>query len=157
VLSKRANTGKGGAAQQNVAHSTGERQVMSLVFIASLVALARRRAELPTILKDVEGGSYPMVMDSPFGQLGEEFRSGIANWIPQLAPQVIILVSSTQYRGEVEKELDQTGRVGKRYLLTYHAPTKRPEATETILIGGKRHRHYFENPVECTEVKEIEA
>jgi DNA sulfur modification protein DndD len=157
VLTKKMSGGKNGPVHLNVAHSTGERQVMSLVFIASLVALARRREELPTILKDVEGGSYPMVMDSPFGQLGDEFRAGISNWIPQLAPQVIILVSSSQYRGEVERELNQTGRVGKRFLLAYHAPTKRPEANETITIGGKRLKQYFQNDVEFTEIKEIEA
>lgn len=157
VLSKKTGGGRNGGGVLNVAHSTGERQVMSLVFIASLVALARRREELPTILKDVEGGSYPMVMDSPFGQLGDEFRAGISNWIPQLAPQVIILVSSSQYRGEVERELVQTGRVGKRYLLAYHAPTKRPEANETITIGGKRLKQYFQNDVEFTEIKEIEV
>jgi DNA sulfur modification protein DndD len=157
VLTKKTNGGRGGLTRLNVAHSTGERQVMSLVFIASLVALARRREELPTILKDVEGGSYPMVMDSPFGQLGDEFRAGISNWIPQLAPQVIILVSSSQYRGEVERELTKTGRVGKRYLLAYHAPTKRPEANEAITIGGKRVRQYFQSEVEYTEIKEIEV
>jgi DNA sulfur modification protein DndD len=157
VLTKKTGAGKNGPPNLNVAHSTGERQVMSLVFIASLVALARRREELPTILKDVEGGSYPMVMDSPFGQLGDEFRAGISNWIPQLAPQVVILVSSSQYRGEVERELNQTGRVGKRYLLTYHAPTKRPEANETISIGGKRLKQYFQNDVEFTDIKEIEV
>ena len=71
--------------------------------------------------------------------------------------QVIILVSSSQYRGEVERELNQTGRVGKRFLLAYHAPTKRPEANETITIGGKRLKQYFQNDVEFTEIKEIEA
>ena len=86
-----------------------------------------------------------------------EFRAGIASWIPQLAPQVIILVTPTQYRGEVEQELEKSGRVGTRYLLTYHAPTKRPDASETVTIGGKRHRQYFENETEFTEVKEIEA
>jgi len=156
VLSKKTGGGRDGSVQLNVAHSTGERQIMSLVFIASLVALARRREELPTILKGLEGGSYPMFMDSPFGQLGDELRAGIANWIPQLAPQVVILVSSSQYRGEVEKKLTEIDRVGKRYLLAYHAPTKRPEAAEMITIGGKRLRQYFQNEVEFTEIKEID-
>jgi len=156
-LKKSTDTEGEGTIETSVAHSTGERQVMSLVFIGSLVALARRREEVPSILNDIEGGSYPMVMDSPFGQLGDEFRGGIANWIPQLAPQVVILVSSSQYRGEVESELSKSGRTGKRYFLAYHAPSKREDAKETITIGGKRIKQYFQNKVEFTEIKEIEA
>jgi DNA sulfur modification protein DndD len=140
----------------DVAQSTGQRQVTSLVFIASLVALARRRAEIPTILKDVEGGEYPMVMDSPFGQLGEEFRSGVAKWIPNLAPQVILLVSSTQYKGRVDEILTEQDRVGRRYILTYHGPKKREEAASSISIKNKRYRQYFESNTEKTEIKEIE-
>src|SRR5574337_1188979 len=48
----------------DVALSTGERTVTSLVFIASLVALAKRRSEIPTILKDVSGSAYPVAIDS---------------------------------------------------------------------------------------------
>lgn len=140
----------------DVAHSQGQRQVTSLVFIASLVALASRRQEIPTILKGVEGGNYPMVMDSPFGQLGDEFRSGVARWIPGLAPQVVIMVSSSQYRGEVERELDESRRVGRRYMLCYHGPAKRKEAATRISIGGKSYVQYREGRIEFTEVKEID-
>jgi DNA sulfur modification protein DndD len=139
-----------------VAKSTGQGQITSLVFIASLVSLARRRGEIPTILKDLEGGEYPMVMDSPFGQLGDEFRAGVAKWIPTLAPQVIVFVSSSQYKGKVEEMLNEGGRVGRRYLLAYHGPTKRSEAAASITLGGKRFTQYYKNDVEFTELKEIE-
>jgi len=144
------------SGELDVAHSQGQRQVTSLVFIASLVALASRRQEIPTILKGVEGGNYPMVMDSPFGQLGDEFRAGVARWIPGLAPQVVIMVSSSQYRGEVERELDESLRVGRRYMLCYHGPAKRKEAATRITIGGKTYTQYRESQIEFTEVKEIE-
>lgn len=140
----------------DVAKSTGQGQVTSLVFIASLVALARRRGEIPTILKDLEGGEYPMVMDSPFGQLGDEFRAGVAKWIPTLAPQVVVFVSSSQYKGNVEEMLNEGGRVGRRYLLAYHGPTKRSEAAASISLGGKRFTQYYKHDVEFTELKEIE-
>lgn len=140
----------------DVAHSQGQRQVTSLVFIASLVALARRRSEIPTILKGLEGGEYPMVMDSPFGQLGEEFRTGVARWVPELAPQVVILVSSSQYRGAVEAALTATNCIGRRYMLCYHGPTKRKEAATRITIAGKTFVQYKEGQIEFTEIKELE-
>ena len=141
----------------DVAQSTGQRQITSLVFIASLVALASRRAELPMILKPAEGGDYPMVMDSPFGQLGEEFRSGVAEWIPNLAPQVILFLSSTQYKGKVDEVLTEKSRVGRRYLLAYHGPRKREEAAASIMLNGKRHKQYYESEVERTQIKDMEV
>jgi DNA sulfur modification protein DndD len=154
-LKKRVGIGDTGEVI-DVAKSTGQGQVTSLVFIASLVALARRRSEIPTILKDVEGGEYPMVMDSPFGQLGDEFRAGVAKWIPTLAPQVIIFVSSSQYKGKVEEMLNEGGKVGQRYILAYYGPSKRTEAASSITLGGKRFTQYFKSDVECTEIKDIE-
>jgi DNA sulfur modification protein DndD len=76
----------------DAALSTGERTVTSLVFIASLLSLAQKRAEIPTILDGLTGASYPVAIDSPFGSLSI-FRHGIARYIPELAPQVILFVS----------------------------------------------------------------
>jgi DNA sulfur modification protein DndD len=140
----------------NVAKSSGQGQITSLVFIASLVALARRRAAIPTILKDLEGGDYPMVMDSPFGQLGQDFQAGVAKWIPTLAPQVVVFVSSSQYKGKVEEMLNDGRRVGRRYMLAYHGPTKRSEAAASIVLGSKQFTQYFHCESEYTEIREIE-
>ena len=148
--------GSSGLIQVDVATSTGQRQVMSLVFIASLVALAQRRNEIPTILKDLHGGDYPLVMDSPFGQLGDEFRAAIAKHVPALAPQTIVLVSSSQYKGDVERELGESSRVGRRYVLRYHAPSKREDAPDSISLGGKRITIFKKDEAEHTQVLEVE-
>jgi DNA sulfur modification protein DndD len=140
-----------------VAPSTGERQVTSLVFIASLVSLAKRRAEIPTILKGLSGAEYPMVMDSPFGQLGTYFREGVAQWIPSLAPQVVIFVSSTQYEGPVAEVLRKERRVGKRYYLCYHGPKLAENARPELVVDGKRLEQYVEADEEQTEIRELEA
>jgi DNA sulfur modification protein DndD len=148
--------GSSGLVQVDVATSTGQRQVMSLVFIASLVALAQRRNEIPTILKDLHGGDYPLVMDSPFGQLGDEFRAAIAKHVPALAPQAIVLVSTSQYKGDVEHELGESSRVGKRYILRYHAPSKRDDARETITLAGKKTVIFKKDETEHTQIQEVE-
>ena len=142
---------------REVALSQGQRQVTSLVFIASLVALARRRAEIPTILRGVTGSEYPLVMDSPFGQLSQ-FRPGVARWIPELAPQVIIFVSSTQFEGSVETELKNSKRIGKRYYLAYHGPHIHAEAKREITLGRSKVTVYHqEKKEEFTEIQELES
>jgi DNA sulfur modification protein DndD len=158
-IRKNVSTGDGlsGKESIDVALSTGERTVMSLVFIASLVALAKRRSEIPTILKDVSGSAYPIAIDSPFGSLSV-FRSGVARHIPELAPQVLLLVSPEQYNGQVELELNKSGRVGKRYYLTYHGPTLPERATQDLHINGQALQQYFpEQNAEFSELVELSA
>ncbi len=139
----------------DVALSTGQRQVTSLVFIASLLALARRRSEIPTIVKGLSGSEYPLVTDSPFGQLSI-FRRGVAKWVPDLAPQVVLLVSPRQYDGDVQEALEEGGRIGKRYYLVYHGPSTslREGAQPELSVGSLKLKQYYEATEEYTEVRE---
>jgi DNA sulfur modification protein DndD len=98
--------------------STGENQVTSLCFISSIVNSAKERASKSGVFQ--KGGIYPIVMDSPFGALDPEYRQKVATFIPALADQVIVMVSKSQWRGEVESELSK--RLGKQYTLKYHKP-----------------------------------
>ena len=138
----------------DAALSTGERTVTSLVFIASLVALAKKRSEIPTILRDLAGSAFPVAIDSPFGSLSI-FRSGVARYIPELAPQVILFVSPEQYNGQVEAALNESGRVGKRYYLSYNGPTMPDRANPELVVNGQKIQQYFQNDTE--EYTEIMA
>ncbi len=142
--------------EMDVALSTGERTVTSLVFIASLVALAKRRSEIPTILRGASGSAYPVAIDSPFGSLSI-FREGVARNIPELAPQVLLLVSPEQYNGQVERALDDAGRVGKRYYLAYHGPTIPDRANPDLVVNGQQIQQYFPSErEEFTEILELD-
>ncbi len=145
------------ATTMDVALSTGERTVTSLVFIASLVALAKKRSEIPTILRGLSGSAYPVVIDSPFGSLSI-FREGVARDIPELAPQVLLLVSPEQYNGAVERALNESGRVGKRYYLAYHGQTIPDRASPELIVNGQRIQQYLPTERdEFTELCEVEA
>lgn len=93
--------------------STGENQIMSLCFIGSIVSLAKEKHAEKGSQGYYEGGLFPIVMDSPFGALDDDYREKIANVIPELAEQVIVLVSSSQWNGKVEQEL--ASQVGEEW------------------------------------------
>lgn len=153
-IRKRVAGGDGGVdpVEIDAALSTGERTVTSLVFIASLLSLARRRSEIPTILRDLAGSTFPIAIDSPFGSLSI-FREGVAKYIPELAPQVVLFVSPKQYDGEVEAVLTSSGRIGKRYYLTYYGPAMPEKASPELIVDGQRIQQYF--PLETDEYTEI--
>ena len=80
-----------------------------------------------------DSSTFPIVMDSPFGSLDEIYRRQVAKSIPQLANQLIVLVTNTQWRGEVAEEMKNY--IGKEYILVYNSP--KPDCQEDFLkIGG---------------------
>lgn len=141
---------------EDVNSSTGQIQVKMLVFIASLIHLASERSKIPTILRGLSGSEYPLVADAPYGNISV-FRKGICKWLPNLAPQVAIMLSPGQYEGDAEKTFTAEGRVGKNYYLAYHGPkNKLRENTQNFInVNGKKYQQYFEAAEEYTEVREI--
>jgi len=133
---------KVGDHDQKVAEkSTGENQVASLSFISSLVSICKDNYESQKN-KFLKGGIYPIVMDSPYGTLDSDYRRLVARTIPELADQIIVMLSSTQWGTEVEQEL--APRIGKEYTLVYHTPHPKKE-TDIVIKSDK---------YEYTEIKE---
>jgi DNA sulfur modification protein DndD len=137
-----------------VAASQGESQVLSLCFIGAMIDIARgyqaRRERLP----GPASATYPLVMDSPFGSLGQTYRRQVADHITKLADQVLVMVTNTQWRGEVENSL--VGRIGKSYVLAYYT-TKDEFPTESVSLGGKSYELIRRSPrdYEYTVIEEV--
>ena len=93
--------------EASVAASTGENQILSLSFIASIIDRVREWSEKRKMLMVPDSSNFPIVMDSPFGSLDEISRRHIAKTIPKLANQLIVLVTKTQWRGEVAEEMSR--------------------------------------------------
>lgn len=102
-----------------VAASTGENQILSLSFIGGIIDRVRQWSQQPTLM-GYDSSTFPIVMDSPFGSLDQIYRRQVAKAIPQLAKQLIILVTKTQWEGEVETETAPL--IGEEYVLTYYSP-----------------------------------
>lgn len=145
-----------GTAQPVHGASTGEKQVLALSFVGSLVKRAKENLGSQTAASRmglVVGGEYPLVMDSPFGSLEDDYRAKVAQWIPTLAHQVVVLVSKTQWRDEVEQETRP--RVGREYILELH--TQKQGAGRGITIGDKIYPYVVEtrDPIEQTIIQEV--
>ena len=139
-----------------VAKNQALRQTLSLCFIGSLMELSRRRAEVPTILQGLAGTVYPLVMDSPFGAMDIGLQTDIAEIMPELANQVVAMISSSQYNGGVAETFKRTSKVGKRYYLRYHGtelPTNK--ANLRMQIEGRDYELFKVDAFEHTQIIEI--
>ncbi|MEH2283004.1 MAG: AAA family ATPase [Nostoc sp.] len=138
-----------------VAASTGENQILSLSFIASIIDKVREWSEKRKMMMIPDSSTFPIVMDSPFGSLDENSRRHIAKTIPQLANQLIVLVTKTQWRGEVEAEM--TERIGREYVLTYYS--SKPDCEQDYIeLAGERYPLVKQSPneYEYTEIIAVE-
>lgn len=140
--------------EAEVAASTGENQILSLSFIAGVIEEVREWSKKNTFFGP-DSSNFPIVMDSPFGSLDEIYRRQIASIIPQLANQLIVLVTKTQWRGEVAEEMEK--RIGREYILSYNSPKNDCEE-DWIELGGERYPlvHQSSNEFEYTEILEVE-
>ncbi len=139
-----------------VAASTGENQILSLSFIASIIDKVREWSDRKNILMIPDSSTFPIVMDSPFGSLDEQYRRQIAKIIPKLANQLVVMVTKTQWRGEVEAEI--ANKIGKQYVLTYYS--SKPDCEQDYIeLGKERYPLVKQSPneFEYTEVIEVKS
>jgi DNA sulfur modification protein DndD len=137
-----------------VAASTGENQILSLSFIGGIIDRVREWIQENTLMGP-DSSTFPIVMDSPFGSLDEIYRRQIAKTLPQLANQLVVLVTKTQWRGEVDREM--AAHIGREYVLTYNSP--KPDCEEdAIELGGDRYPLIRQSPneFEYTEIIEVD-
>jgi len=140
--------------ETTVAASTGENQILSLSFIGGIIDQVREWIQ-ENALMGPDSSTFPIVMDSPFGSLDEIYRRQIAKTIPQLANQLVVLVTKTQWRGEVAQEMAK--HIGREYVLVYNSP--KPDCEEdAIELGGVRYPLVRQSPneFEYTEIVEVD-
>ncbi|MBD1936335.1 AAA family ATPase [Microcoleus sp. FACHB-68] len=140
--------------EADVAASTGENQILSLSFIGGIIDRVREWSKKNTLMGP-DSSTFPIVMDSPFGSLDEISRRRVASSIPKLANQLIVLVTKTQWRGEVAEEMANC--IGNEYVLSYNSP--KPDCEEdAIELNGVRYPLVRQSPneFEYTEILEVE-
>ena len=147
-----------GSTDEAVAKGQGENQILSLAFVGAIADFARERyqeaSEKEGGVAGFQGGIYPIVMDSPFGSLDVGYQTEVANAIPKLAPQVVVLVSKSQGLGAVQEQL--ASRLGERYVISYWTP-KPNESDERIELDGRELQYISasQNGYEWAEVMEV--
>jgi DNA sulfur modification protein DndD len=87
--------------------SEGEKQMLSLAF---LVAMTK-----------VSGEDAPLVIDTPFARLSNEPATNILRELPDLAQQLVLLVTDREIEADGERVL--APRIGKRYLIRWDDTT----------------------------------
>lgn len=87
--------------------SAGQRQIVSIAFIAALAKAASKGDKI----------NYPLFMDTPFGRLSLEHRLNLIREIPNLCSQWILLTTGTEFTKKEADTLISEGKWLNFYLL----------------------------------------
>ena len=149
---------RSGDSDAVVGLSGGETQVLAFCFVGSIIEIQRHHAQQQGLVPTgVDATEYPIVMDSPYGQLSTSYRKTVSEYIPKVTDQVIVLVTDSQWEGATASILRE--KTGQSYVLKQHATpeTLGQHHLASISLGGRQYD--FVSPsttgYEWTEVVEV--
>lgn len=98
----------------NTAMGEGYKVVTSFSYIGGILAIAKE-------INLIETDCYPLVMDAPYANLDYTNRKTVNAIIPEIAEQMILFTTDSQWEGSVQDGLTQ--RVGRAYKLFHNIDT----------------------------------
>jgi DNA sulfur modification protein DndD len=136
--------------------SRGESKLISLLFISCLIDLAKEE-ELNKTNDDIQigAGIYPIVVDSPYGELDTEYKKSISEVLKQLAPQVVLLLNQSQWDKNIEEIFSPS--LSNVYRLVAHRPKLKylDKPRNSISFQGKSYELEIPDDKEFTTVERI--
>lgn len=120
---------------QDMAKSEGENQLLGLAFTGALAKFAkmRKNASGKVLLPGTEA---PLVLDAPFGKLDSVYKHATAEFLPEMASQVIVMVNKEQGSERVLEILND--RIGYQYALVRHNTSAQGEKSSENLITNSK-------------------
>ena len=106
-----------------------------MAFTAALAKFAkiRKNAKNKFLLPGTEA---PLVLDAPFGKLDPVYKHATAEFLPEMASQVVVMVNKEQGSKKVLEILKD--KIGFQYALVQHNTGPQNEkSTETLEANGK--------------------
>lgn len=106
---------------QSTSKSDGENKLISLIFISTLIDMAREKENKKND-GDIDPGAgiYPIVIDSPYAELDSVYKKSISETVKTLAPQVIILMNQAYWNEDNTISRIFEGSVAHQYALVAH-------------------------------------
>ena len=89
--------------------SAGAEQIVAMSLIGALIQCSVKEA--------------PVIMDTPLGRLDSTHRRNIMKWIPEMAEQVMLFVTSTEFSNTTDRPLLGSA-IGREYWLKRISPSR---------------------------------
>ena len=111
----------------------GQKLLTKLSFVTALIAHSKGRVEKGNSWAS-SGTIAPFVIDAPFAQMDVKYQKAALNFLPNQSHQLILFLSSGQWRDEYEKIIGK--KIGKRYYIENHVPKNSNIDDEDLTVKG---------------------
>jgi DNA sulfur modification protein DndD len=128
--------------------SRGEAKLISLIFISTLIELAKEKEmSMHEDYLSTGAGVYPIIVDSPYGEFDAVYKKTISKALKELSPQVIILLNQEQWNSDIEDVFGDS--LSHAYRLVAHRP-------KLHYLQGERNHLYFNQKTYDLEIKDTQ-
>ena len=100
--------------QASAGISAGEREILSLAFIAALAKVAVKEK-----FPDMQAEHFPIVMDAPFTKLSDKPKENITETFPDIANQLILFLTDQELKSDEQAWKNIEPRIGAEYELYF--------------------------------------
>lgn len=126
--------------------SRGEAKLISLIFISTLIELAKEKEmSMENDYLSTGAGVYPIIVDSPYGEFDAVYKKTISKALKELSPQVIILLNQEQWNEDIEDVFSDS--LAHAYRLVAHRP-------KLNYLEGERNRLFFNRKTFDLEIQD---
>ena len=141
--------------------SDGEDKLISLIFISTLIDMAREKeGNKDDESLDPGAGIYPIVIDSPYGEFDSVYKKNISEAVKTLAPQVIILLNQEHWNeGRTIGSIFQNSLAHQYALIAHRPKLDILESDRNVLrmINGESIELEVQDDKEFTSIQKIEV
>ena len=118
-----------------IAPSKGQAAILKFIYISTLVSIARENRDVDTNIFTA-GAIAPLMFDAPFSDLQPTYAINVANTLPRLVDQLVIIMYQDSSK-PIDEILKGNNRLGKVYCFNQDIEGPRKDnSSSTITVDG---------------------
>ena len=141
----------------SVAPSEGQSAILSFIYISTLVSIAREHRDVDTNIFTA-GAIAPLIFDAPFSKLQANYAINVANALPSLVDQLVIIMYQDSSK-PIDEVLKANGKLGKVYCFNQEiqGPQKPNDVTEITVDGVTKTVASYEQKRDRVRIEEVRS
>lgn len=138
-----------------IAPSKGQSAILKFIYISTLVSIARENRDVDTNIFTA-GAIAPLMFDAPFSDLQSTYAINVANTLPSLVDQLVIIMYQDSSK-PIDEILKGNNRLGKVYCLNQEleGPRRDNVATKITVDGVTKTIVSYEQKRDRVKIEEV--
>lgn len=138
-----------------IAPSEGQSAILKFIYISTLVSIAREHRDVDTNIFTA-GAIAPLLFDAPFSKLQASYAINVANTLPGLVDQLVIIMYQDSSK-PIDEILKANGKLGKIYCFNQNSQgsQKENDVSEIIIDGVSKTIASYDQEIDRVKIEEV--